>query len=273
MSDIVLGGISEVNRLRLQQLHRQLTAPFTVEAAMPVLGLGRSATQRLLAYLAAQGWLVRVAHGLYAPVPLETAQPERWQVEPWAVAMERFAPCYIGGWSAASHWELTEQIFRTVVVLSAAAKLRDRHPVIQGTEYWVKRIGADQLFGVRAVWVERRRIAVSDPSRTVVDLLDDPRLGGGMRHIAEIVHTYVMSDHRRDRLLLDYAERVGNGAVYKRLGYLVERLGIDAPELVAVCQARLTTGYALLDPTMPATGRLQRRWRLRINSTLPRVSS
>ena len=59
---------------------------------------------------------------------------------------------------------------------------------------------------------------------------------------------------RDDALLLAYAEQLGNKTVYKRLGYLVEAVGIDAPALLAACQERMSSGYSLLDPSSPPKG-------------------
>ena len=100
-------SISQLNRQRLLLLHRDVHSPFTVDVAMARWNTDRGETQRLLAHLTAQGWLVRVTRGLYATVPLDAAQPDQWQVESWAVASTVFAPCYIGGWSACEYWELT----------------------------------------------------------------------------------------------------------------------------------------------------------------------
>ena len=186
-------GISQLNRQRLLLLHRDLQSPFTVEAAMARWQTDRSETQRLLAHLAAQGWLVRVMQGFYATVPLDAAQPDRWRLEPWVVAAKVFAPCYIGGWSACEHWELTEQLFRTVVVFTAAQHLRQRRPIIQGTEYVVKAVTQAKLFGTRAVWLSEQRVLVSDPTRTLIDILDDPTIGGGIVQVAGVLATYFAS--------------------------------------------------------------------------------
>ena len=209
---------------------------------------------------------------LYTTVPLEATDPAEWREDPWVVAARTFAPGYIGGWSAAEHHGLTEQVFRDVVVLTARS-VRDRHPVIQGTPYRVKVVAAEKLFGTTPIWRGRVRIAVSDPTRTIVDLLDDPSLGGGIRHVAEIVETYVGEDFRDDGLLLDYAERLGNRTVYKRLGYLLEALGLRTPELMAACHERVSSGFGLLDPSLPAQGRFVRRWNLRLNATIAPGSS
>jgi predicted transcriptional regulator of viral defense system len=262
-------GISQLNRKRLLLLHRDLQGPFTVDAAMHRWDTDRSETQRLLAHLTAQGWLVRVTRGIYATVPLDASQPDRWLLEPWVVATKVFAPCYIGGWSACEHWALTEQLFRSVVVVTAATNLRERHAEIQGTEYVLKTVSAEKLFGTRVVWLSEQRVLVSDPSRTLIDVLDDPALGGGIVQVANVLAPYFAEPLRDDLLLLTYAQQLGNKTVYKRLGYLIERLGIDAPDLLPACHERMSSGYSLLDPSAPQKGVRRRRWNLQINVTLP----
>jgi len=261
------GGVSARNRERLATLARQLPGPFTVNEAAAVLDLEPVRAGKLLADLAARGWLVRVRRNLYTTVPLETTAPADWREDPWVVATKTFAPCYIGGWSACEHWGLTDQLFRDVVVFSAH-QVRDRHPVIQSTPFVVKVVPAEKLFGTRVVWRGSSRISVSDPSRTLVDLLDDPNIGGGIRHVAEIVRTYFDSELRNDRLLLENLERFGNRALYKRLGYLIDALDIDAPDVTAVCLKRESAGISLLYPRVPARGPFLRRWNLRLNAQI-----
>lgn len=197
-------------------------------------------------------------------IPLEAAGGS-WRGDPWLIAAKAFSPCYIGGWSACEHWGLTDQLFRDVLVVSAH-RVRDRHPVIQDTTFTVKVVAADSFFGTRAVWREETRVLVSDPSRTVVDLLADPALGGGIRHVAEVLVAYLAGDLRNDAALLDYCARLGNRAVYKRLGYLIESLDLEAPEVVATCLERESSGFSLLAPRRPARGPFMRRWNLRLNA-------
>jgi len=45
-------------------------------------------------------------------------------------------------------------------------------------------------------------------------------------------------------------------------------LGIDAPELIAACRDSLSSGFSLLDPSLPAQGHFTRRWNLRVNATI-----
>jgi predicted transcriptional regulator of viral defense system len=183
------------------------------------------------------------------------------------VAERVFSPCYIAGWSACEHWNLTEQVFRTLLVVTAR-RVRHRDVEIQGLPFHLAVRRGEMLFGTVAVWRGQTRVQVSDPSRTIVDILDDPRFGGGIRTVADVLHEYLGSEHRNDRLLVDYGDRLGNQAVFKRLGFLLEHSGIGAPELVDACLERRSTGLVALDPSVKAPGRIVRRWRLRANVAL-----
>lgn len=257
-------GIGHRNRSLLEQLHRRTAGTFDVGEASTVLGLGREDTSRLLAYLARRGWLFRVRRGLYVTVPLDARRSGEWVEDQWVVAHRVFSPCYIGGWSAGEYWDLTEQVFRTLLVVTAR-RVRHRDIEIQALPIHATVRNEAMMFGTVGVWRGQTRVDVSDPSRTVIDILDDPSLGGGIRTVADMLYEYFSSDHRDDDLLVRYGDRVGNHAVFKRLGYLLERLPIDSAGLVDACLERRSTGLIALDPSVKAPGPIVRRWRLRAN--------
>ncbi len=259
-------GISRANRAYLERLHRADRGPLSIGDASEILGLDREDAGRLLGYLARRGWLSRVRRGLYLPVPLDARRSGEWTADPWIVADRVFSPCYIGGWSACEYWDLTEQLFRAVLVVTAR-RVRERDVEMQGIAFHLTVRGEDALFGTAAVWRGRDRVAVSDPTRTIVDLLDDPRLGGGVRTLSDVLREYMVSDHRDDGLLVGYCDRLGRRAAFKRLGYLLEQLGIEAGDLIAACLKRRATGLIALDPAVKVGGRIVRRWGLRDNVT------
>ncbi len=53
-------------------------------------------------------------------------------------------------------------------------------------------------------------------------------------------------------LLIKYAVILGNGAVFKRLGFIATRFAPTEQTLIDSCRARLTKGNAKIDPSMPA---------------------
>ncbi|MBA2312293.1 MAG: hypothetical protein H0V97_05775 [Actinobacteria bacterium] len=201
--------------------------------------------------------------GLYITVPLEARSSGEWIEDPWVVGSKALAPCYVGGWSACEHWGLTEQIFNEIALVTAKP-IRKRRQTIQGTNFRVKAVASDQIFGTKTVWRNQSRVEVSDPSRTVIDMLDDPSFGGGIRHVVHALREY-FAEHFDREGLLEYAERRGNRSVYKRLGYLIESRGFASDELTDVCAERMSTGVVDLDPSAPKVGRIVKRWNMRVN--------
>lgn len=260
-------GIERRNRQLLEQLHRKVAGPFTVAEAASIWSLSTEKTRRLLRYLECRGWLSRVRQGMYSTVPLGAGEPSEWREDPWLTATKSFEPCYIGGWSACGHWELTEQLFRDIVVMTGQ-RVRDRRLEVQGTPFRLKHLAADRHFGTRTIWRNQVKVKVSDPTRTMVDLLDDPSIGGGIRHIAGVLRTYFAGEHRNDMLMSEYADRLDNRTVFKRLGFLLEALQVSAPELIGKCERDLSRGLSSLDPTVKERGRILKRWNLRVNVTL-----
>ena len=260
-------GIEEANRALLEQLHRDATGPFSIREAAKILAVDHRRAGRLLRYLAERGWLSRVRRGLYTTVPLGATEPSAWREDPWAIAVRVFAPCYIGGWSAAEHWSLTEQIFRSVAVMTARP-IRASSVEIQNQAFRLKHVPENRQFGTAVVWRERIPINVSDSSRTILDILDDPAVGGGIRHVAAVLHEYWSGELRDEELLIDYTHRLANRTVFKRLGFLLEHFEIDAAGTIRACLDNLSTGLSALDPTVKRKGRIVKRWNLRVNVQL-----
>ena len=259
-----VGGITEDNRRLLSKLHREMTGPFAVSAATKVLGISQSKTARLLAYWASRGWLSRIRRGLYITVPLEAQHPSERREDPWIVAATLFKPAYIGGWSACEQWGLTEQIFSEIVVFTAR-RVRTRRQQVQDTKFVLRFVPEDRLFGTANVWRQQTKIQVSNPSRTVADILSEPAIGGGIRHVAQVVKEYFSGEHRDDEKLIRYMLRLKNRTIYKRLGYILDNFQINAPETLKYCVSNISTGYSKLDPSVKTKGKLVRRWKLEIN--------
>jgi len=246
-------------RERLSSVLRKGGVFITVDDATEALNVDRILAAKTLARWNRQGWLKRIRRGLYSPVPL-TASPNDEVIEDaWTLVPELFDPAYVGGASAAHHWDLTEQLFRTVFVYTARP-VRHTEQTIQATPFSVHHVRKEQLFGTCPLWRGRIKIQVSDVHRTIIDVLADPSVGGGIRHVAGCLATYLRRDDSDIGRLIDYARRLENGAVFKRLGFLAEVTGAP-PALADACLGHLTKGNAKLDPAQ-VSPRLLRRWQL-----------
>ncbi len=223
------------------------------------LNVSRIRAAKLLSRWAGQGWLRRVGPGTYVPVQLALRDSEQVVEDPWVLVPALFDPAYIGGRSAAEHWDLTEQIFRDILVFTARP-VRHKTVESQGAVFTLKHVKEELMFGTKTVWRGQTRIAVSDIHRTIIDMLDDPATGGGIQHVTDCFAQYTQCKDFDPRLLIDYANRLGNGAVFKRLGFLAER-NPHSDALINAAKLRLTKGYAKLDPALDCA-KLVTRWRL-----------
>ena len=238
----------------------------TVESASTALRLPAKVASARLSRLGRSGWARRVRRGLYLILPLE-AEPGKNTTndDPWVLARELFSPCYIGGWSAAEHWGLTEQLFRSTLVVTGAPT-RSKEARFMGNDFRLFRVQPSQLTnGVIKVWRGAERIDVSSAERTLVDCLCTPELGGGTRHLAQMLREYLESDKKDVNRLIAVAKKSASGAAWKRLGYLAEVLGPDHETLTTVAARHLSEGLARLDPSVTKRGRLIKRWRLWVN--------
>jgi len=253
-------GLGKEERRRLSAIIREAKGSVSVKEAAKILQVSPSDAAKMLSRWVKKGWVSRVGRGIYILIPLESLTPDIPLEDPWIIAERLYSPCYIGGWSAAEYWDLTEQIFRTVIVLTTQ-KPRNRTPVIKGTSFMIRTIQEKALFGTKPVWRGKVKVSVSDPSRTLLDMLIEPKLGGGIRSTADMFSNYLKSEKKNIELLIEYANRLNNGAVFKRLGFLLEKYDPDQNAAIDECRSRLTKGYVKLDPALKAE-RLITRWRL-----------
>ena len=65
-------------------------------------------------------------------------------------------------------------------------KPRDRNPKIRGTDFLLRTVSEKALFGLKSVWRGQVKVSVSDATRTILDMLNEPRMGGGIRSTVDM---------------------------------------------------------------------------------------
>lgn len=258
------------------ELVRRLVAEgdriFTVKRAReiaPMIGLSEGYLRQALHYLARAGWLVRLRKGLYA---ISSCVPGVAPVHEFEIATALVNPAAVSHWSALHHHGLTEQAPRKIFVLTTtetsvprarglkATKTRDGYP-LGDTTYQFIQVKPARFFGIEKVWVGEARVAITDPERTLLDGLSMPHYCGDF---SEVLHSFAVrgGDLVLPRII-DYALKL-DAATAKRLGWVLERQGIEAPALDRLAALPIK-GYRTLDPTGPRKGPCHRRWMIQEN--------
>ena len=250
---VVMAGIGKKSREYLAKvLTHSKFGLITSSDVSEILNITKVRARKLLQYWAKNNWLFRIQRDLYQPLSIEADSKQAVVDDPWIVANKLFLPCYIGGWSAIEYWHLTEQIFQTIIVVTSH-RFSHNDFSIGGIQYRLKMTSQKAFYGLETVWRNNVKMKVSDPTRTIVDLLNDPGFGGGMRLIVDFFKEYLKSEHKSLNLLLEYGAKMNNNTIFKRLGFLMDSLQPQEIDFSNECKNRISKGRSQFDPTIKGT--------------------
>lgn len=219
-------------------------------------------TRQFLEKLQTKGWITRIRRGRFAVIPLSSGEGRTPQLHEFIVAMELASPVAIAYWSALNHHGMTEQLPRTVFIATNHPVRRPPKQVL-GVHYKLISLKPAKFFGVVKDWMDEQPFQVTDKEKTIIDGLDLPKYVGGVDEIARALASHW--SELNETKLRHYAGKIGNSAVAKRLGFLMETLTLGDPEALRKVVS-LAPGFSLLDPTLPRRGRYHRRWGLLVNA-------
>lgn len=253
-------GIGKKYRQLLGKVIQQSNGYLNVNIVQKILNVSHPLAKLYLSRWAKSGWIKRIKRGSYIPLDVQTQDLSLVMEDPWVVAYGLFANCYIGGWTAAHHWGFTDQLYNDTIVLSNR-RLSSVHQRIGNHLFIVRHVSPAKMFGTRTVWRERAKVKISDPHKTIVDVLNDPSIAGGIRSAMDFLTNYLLSPDKNLALIMDYAIKMGNKTIFKRLGYLLTILEEKDSHTISLCQANMSQGYSQLDPSLKGHS-LVRKWRL-----------
>lgn len=234
---------------------------FLYEDAIP-FWTSAGQTRKALSRLVKKGWLKRLRRGLYILIPLEAGVEGEWSEDPMVIATQIVPGGAVSYWTALHHWNMTEQIPRTVFVQTCDGRYLAETEIL-GVRYQFIMIKQEKCFGVLTRTSDGMNYRITDREKTLIDALDRSDLSGGILLIAQALKSTENIDWDK---LTSYLDRLGSGAVYKRLGYLVEYLNISLPaRLLSEWQSKMTEGIAWLEPGGFSDGPVKTRWRVRVN--------
>jgi len=214
-------------------------------------------------YLERDGWIKRLHKGLYQLLPPLINAP----IHEYEVAMHLVSNGAISHWSAMSFHGFTEQIPRTIFVLTtdSITRMRGTHGKpyqIGGWSYEFIQVKPERFFGVEAVWFGESRIAMTDRERTLLDGLMRPNYCGGFADVAE---TFIERIADIDvKKIVDYALRL-DAATARRLGWILSKAGVEPERLEPLRKAITGPGYRSLDPAGPKKGPWNKEWKVQEN--------
>lgn len=217
-----------------------------------------AAAAKVASALVRKGALVRLKRGLYLLRPFRQLAHRTAISAPVALeVLLRAEPHYLGGLWAYSQNGLTTQQY--VSKLDAFVARPHRSIALPGAKIAFHVLDRDALdLGVVETAIEGMAIRMSDRERTLVDLLDRPRIAGGLLGAVDLFRRGLpRADARR---LAAYAGKVTRTSTCQRIGLLLERSGTPVAAFrPLLARTRGTRSLISLQPG-PRTGRVNLRW-------------
>lgn len=218
---------------------------FHFDDILRILDCTESAAWNLVHRLKGKGRIEQIEKGKYLLIPARAGLGGTWSEAPYLIVPELLGTYYIAYWSAMNHWNLTEQTPRTVFV---ATTKRKRDVEYGPSTFHFVTLAERKFFGWTTEQMAGGTFRISDPEKTMVDCLDFPHYAGGLPEVVKALW------EGRDRLdfekVLEHAERYGVNVLIRRLGYLLEVLGIG-DDVAREIASRDLKGYMWLDPKGP----------------------
>jgi len=239
---------------------------FTTEDAAAAAGIKPDSARPALARLIKNKLAFSPARGLYVPIPPEFrnwgAVPAAWFVDALMAHLGR--AYYVGYLSAAEvHGAAHQrpQVFQVVV----DKDVRDRS---------FGRVRLSFITNREAASLPSKRhntptgtMAVATPELTAMDLANRPELGGALHNVATVLVDLANDGKLDDAALATLVPRFPVAAG-RRVGWLVEQFTAIRLNALAGAVARATEEPSKLDQHGERRGKVDRRWRVRVNTAV-----
>ena len=262
-------GLSGTESRLLASLSAKGRTIFSLKDVSAELATSYEYAKVLVNNLTKKKWITVLRRGTYLIVPLSAGITSEYTEHEFVIASHLVSPYYIAYWSALNFHGMTEQTPFTVFV-ATTKRAKDRR--ILDAKYRFVTLSRRKFFGFEPVSIGASRINVSDPEKSLVDGLDHPEYCGGISEAAKGLTTGIHKI-KLDKMAA-YAGEMGNSAIGKRLGFLLETLGLESDEsFLRELRSKVAPGMSALDPTLPRRGRYTSRWNLLINVSAETLES
>jgi len=237
----------------IKMLFEQEYYYFTVRELAGLLNIPIEKSYSLVPRLEKKGFIRSVERGKYLLLGFE---PERVLSNQFFIASRVVYPSYVSFWSALNFYGFTEQV-PMMVFLASTRKKKE----VEFNDFIFKYVlmKTEKFFGYRKERTGDLDFLIAEEEKALIDSLYLPENAGGMAETAKAV--YNARDNIDHDKLFSYAVSMNNRSLCSRLGYLLEKFGIDARKLLESS----SNEYVKLDPAEKKSQSWDKKWHVNVN--------
>ncbi len=253
-------SLSKTESYLLSKLSEEGREIFTAKDVAKVLRKSYTESRRIISNLKSKRWIEKIEAGKYLIIPLSAGVKPKYTEHEFIIGSKLVEPYYIAYWNALNYYHLTEQIPFSVFI--ATTKRKSNRKILD-VNYIFVALSKKKFFGYTTINIAGKGIFISDKEKTIADCLDYPEYCGDITEVAKALKSEDISFKKT----FDYAMKMGNATIIKRLGYLSETLSIKLDEkLKKKMLENISKGYSVLDTSIKSRkGKYNEKWKLLIN--------
>ncbi|MCX6771839.1 MAG: hypothetical protein NTX79_07325 [Candidatus Micrarchaeota archaeon] len=238
-------------------LEQEKSSIFTTAQARHILGTSDASVKNVIKRLKGKRRIITLQKGVYLFAPLKSGQEGLWTENAFSIVPSLVGndDYYIGFAAAMNYWGMTEQLPRTVMV--AMARQKKPLDAVQSKFIFVakRRLGDHARISFAGT-----NVNISSVEQTILDALAFPEYCFGIEGAAKAIWN---SRHDVDWRKLSALAKGGKSVVRRRLGFLLELLGLEkrAKEIEGNF-----AGFSWLAPNAQKVEfQYSKRWGLKVN--------
>lgn len=233
------------------------------------LHLTPSQEHSLLKRLANNGYLFRLKREIYL-IPQQLTPGGAWRPNDYYIIDQYMKVLdthyYIGGFSAVYYHGLIQQVPNSFVVYND--KYSGKRNFGQLVVSFIK-IQSERIVGFTTVVVQNNTVNIATLAKTLLDFVQD----FSRYQMLEEAYEWVKQYSKNDKILkelIHLTAQYGNKNTIRRIGYYLEKTGVDSRKLHSLAK-QLTTikSYVPLFPNFAIKGKKNKKWQVIDNAQQP----
>lgn len=235
----------------------------STKEVMHLCGLPANQVSQRMASLKKSAKVFSPARGLWVPIPPEyrtwgAPDPMRYIDD----MMAHLGTDYLVGWlsaaerNGASHHAV--QVFQVATAKTVRARAFGRSRL----EFFSRSYVGSATRSANLL--QKTGVSVASPGTTMLMLVADPEICGGISNVATLV-VELAEEHAGFGVEAAADARLFPDAAVRRLGWLLDAFGAGAPDEIVDYCTHLTSEPSFLSPSSARTGKLNAEWRIVVN--------
>ena len=205
-----------------------------------------------------KGILTPIKRGVYVFTPLDSIPSGRrvneMLIPPIFFPRKNY---YIGYSTMFNYYGFIEQLFQVVYVINTSL-CRERD--ITGITYKFVKASENRLYGLESIKIENTDVMISTRERTLVDLIYFNKPVGGIVPATQIFKRIAGKKECNRNKLIEYAAKFPNITTRKRIGLILESMGVKKNLLRPLIKSVEKTAISSLNSSR--RGAINKTWRI-----------